>query len=77
MCTHIQYMGMGCRGWEEETQLSFDGAKVYLSLVILSCSANRIGIVHLLCDHSVKLADSQLVFVGELSQYHYVSTHLY
>ena len=39
----------------------------------LPFSPTRFGFVHLLCDPSVKLADTQFIFIGELSQYHYVS----
>ena len=37
------------------------------------CSEDRIGVVNLLCDHSVSVEDTSIIMIGELIQYHYVS----
>ena len=36
-------------------------------------SPTRFGFVHLICDPSINLADTQFIFTGELTKYHYVS----
>ena len=45
----------------------------HLAYFFAHYSANRIGVVNLLCDHSVSIEDTSLIMIGELSEYHYVS----